>query len=65
MNNETPTTADPAGYSTWYLRFLTLKRLHPELAHKDHEPQPKKWGLTEREAAFIRVRVAREYNRKF
>jgi hypothetical protein len=62
---ETSPAADPIGYETWYLRYLTLQRISPHLAHKDHEPDPRKWGLNEREATFIRVRVERDYNRKY
>jgi hypothetical protein len=56
--------ADPAGYETFYLRFLTLKRVSPHAAHKDHEPKPEHFGLSEREAAFIQLRVEREFNRE-
>lgn len=56
---------DPAGYETMYLRFLTLKCVSPHLAHKDHEPWPAQFGLDDREAAFLRVKIEREFYRGF
>ena len=56
--------ADPASYSTMYLRFLTAKRAFPKLNHAGTEPQPKDFGLSDRDAAFIRVQVDREHQRK-
>lgn len=58
-------TPDPQTYETLYIRFLGIKRAFKHLNHRDHEPKPEQHGLTEREAAFIRVRVEREFNRKF
>lgn len=67
-SNPTPveeSKPDPAGYETMYLRFLTLKRVSPHLAHKDHEPRPAQFGLDDREAAFLRVKIEREFYRGF
>lgn len=62
MNNPTP---DPKGYETMYIRFLTLRKVSPYLAHEDHKPKPSRFGLSEKEAAFIRVRAEREHGRSF
>lgn len=56
---------DPQAYATMYLRFLTMKRAFKHLNHAGTEPQPKDFGLTEGQAALERVKVEREYSRKF
>lgn len=58
-------TPDPTGYETHYLRFLGMKRAFRNLNHRDHEPKPKSFGISDRDAAFIRERVDREHKRKF
>lgn len=60
-NQQTP---DVRGYEQLYLRFLGMKRAFKNLNHTDHEPKPADFGLSDRDAAFIRVRVERDFSRK-
>ncbi len=56
--------ADPAGYETMYRRFLTIIQAFPRLNHKGQAPKPEDFGLTDRDAAFLRVRIERDCARR-
>jgi hypothetical protein len=55
--------SDPQGYALMYLRFLGMIRAFPNLNHRDHEPKPETFSISQQEATLIRVRVEREHKR--
>lgn len=50
-------------FESAYMGFLNMTRAFKNLNHLDHDPKPEKFGLSEQEAKFIRVRVERELGR--
>lgn len=50
-------------FAEFYLRWLVACRDYPELNHKDCEPMPSYFGITEAQAIGIREMIQRDFNR--
>lgn len=53
----------PGEYEAAYMSFCLMVQQASELNHRDHDPKPETFGITESEAKWIRARVDKELAR--